>query len=132
MVKNEALVTVTGWLNDVKDFQWGRAIKVGVDVRKKNDQDEWETVDKTIYDVTTDSQVALDGVKQVVVVGRIVGTSTFAKRDGSTGSAIRVRAESVTPAANQVASGKIDAAAINEVWPTVIPGAGKPVEDAPF
>jgi hypothetical protein len=132
MVKNEALVTVTGWLNDVKDFQWGRAIKVGVDVRKKNDQDEWETVDKTIYDVTTDSQVALDGVKQVVVVGRIVGTSTFAKRDGSTGSAIRVRAESVTPAANQVASGKIDAAAINEVWPTVRPGAGKPVEDAPF
>jgi hypothetical protein len=77
MERNEALVTVTGWLNDVKDFQWGRALKVSVDVRKKNDQDEWETVDKTIYDVTTDSQTPLDDVKQVTVVGRIAGTSTF-------------------------------------------------------
>ena len=127
MEKNEALVTVTGWLNDVKDFQWGRALKVGIDVRKKNDQDEWETVDKTIYDVTTDSQTALDGVRQVTVVGRIVGTSTFAKRDGSTGSAIRVRAESVRPAGE-----KVQEAAINTVWPTVNPGQGKIDESAPF
>jgi len=27
MVKNEALVSVTGWLNDVKDFEWGRAFE---------------------------------------------------------------------------------------------------------
>ena len=127
MERNEALVTVTGWLNDVKDFQWGRALKLAVDVRKKNHQDEWETVDKTIYDVTTDSQTALDDVKQVTVVGRIVGTSTFQKRDGSTGSAIRVRAESVN-----VAGAKTQEAAINEVWPTVNPGQGKIEEGAPF
>jgi len=127
MERNEALVTVTGWLNDVKDFQWGRALKLAVDVRKKNHQDEWETVDKTIYDVTTDSQTALDDVKQVTVVGRIVGTSTFQKRDGSTGSAIRVRAESVN-----VAGAKTQEAAINEVWPTVNPGQGKIDESAPF
>jgi len=127
MERNEALVTVTGWLNDVKDFQWGRALKLAVDVRKKNHQDEWETVDKTIYDVTTDSQTPLDDVKQVTVVGRIVGTSTFQKRDGSTGSAIRVRAESVS-----VAGQKTQEAAINEVWPTVNPGQGKIEESAPF
>jgi hypothetical protein len=127
MERNEALVTVTGWLNDVKDFQWGRALKLAVDVRKKNHQDEWETVDKTIYDVTTDSQTALDDVKQVTVVGRIVGTSTFQKRDGSTGSAIRVRAESVN-----VAGAKTQEAAINQVWPTVNPGQGKIDESAPF
>jgi hypothetical protein len=69
----------------------GSCFEARVDVRKKNDQDEWETVDKTIYDVTTDSQTPLDDVKQVTVVGRIWGTSTFQKRDGSTGSAIRVR-----------------------------------------
>jgi hypothetical protein len=69
MVKNQALVTVTGWLNDVKDFDWGRALKVSVDVRKQNHQGEWETVDKTIYDVTTDNRAPLDGVKQVVVTG---------------------------------------------------------------
>ena len=127
MERNEALVTVTGWLNDVKDFHWGRALKLAVDVRKKNDQDVWETVDKTIYDVTTDSRTALDDVKQVTVVGRIVGTSTFQKRDGSTGSAIRVRAESVS-----VAGAKTQEAAINEVWPTVNPGQGKIEESAPF
>ena len=126
MERNEALVTVTGWLNDVKDFQWGRALKLAVDVRKKNHQDEWETVDKTIYDVTTDSQTALDDVKQVTVVGRIVGTSTFQKRDGSTGSAVKVRAESIVPV-----SDKVNEAALTEVWPTVNPN--KPItESAPF
>jgi len=127
MVKNEALIELTGWLNDVREFDWGTALKVAVDVRKKNDQDVWETVDKTIYDVTTDSRTALDDVKQVKVVGRIVGTSTFQKRDGSTGSAIRVRAESVN-----VAGQKTQEAAINEVWPTVNPGQGKIDESAPF
>ena len=29
MVKNEARVTVTGWLNNVADFEWGRALKLG-------------------------------------------------------------------------------------------------------
>jgi hypothetical protein len=129
MVKNEARIELTGWLNDVKDFEWGRAIKVSVDVRKKNHQDEWETVDKTIYDVTTDNRAPLDDVKQVVVSGRITGTNVFQKRDGTSGFTIKVRADSVEPAANQVVSGKVNEAAINTVWPTVTPGAA---EDAPF
>jgi hypothetical protein len=65
-------------------------------------QGEWETVDKTIYDVTTDSRTPLDGVKQVVVSGRIVGTNVFQKRDGSSGFSVKVRAESVAPAENQI------------------------------
>ena len=40
MVKNEALIELTGWLNDVREFDWGTALKVGVDVRKKNHQGE--------------------------------------------------------------------------------------------
>lgn len=128
MEKNEALVEVTGWLNDVKEFHWGVALKVAVDVRKKNDNDEWETVDKTVYDVTTDQRNALEGVKQVKVKGRITGTSTFPKRDGSTGSAIKVRATSVT-----VAGEKVQEAAIMEMWPTAVIGQAKPVdESAPF
>jgi hypothetical protein len=99
MIKNEAQVTVTGWLNDVKDFEWGRALKVSVDVRKKTEAGTWETVDKTIYDVTTDNRSPLEGVKQVVVTGRIVGTNVFEKRDGSSGFSIKVRAENVEPAA---------------------------------
>ena len=126
MEKNEAQVTVTGWLNDVKDFEWGRALKVAVDVRKKNDQDEWETVDKTVYDCTTDDRTPLDEVRQVRVVGRITGTNVFQKRDGSSGFSIKVRAESVVPL-----DGKTQSAAVNQVWPGV--GAGKPVDEgAPF
>lgn len=128
MERNEALVDLTGWLNDVKEFHWGVALKVAVDVRKKNNNDEWETVDKTVYDVTTDQRNALEGVKQVKVKGRITGTSTFPKRDGSTGSAIKVRATSITAAGE-----KVQEAAIMETWPTAVIGQGKPVdESAPF
>jgi hypothetical protein len=130
MVKNEARIELTGWLNDVKDFEWGRALKVSVDVRKQNHQGEWETVDKTTYDVVTDNREPLDGVKQVVVSGRITGTNVFQKRDGTSGFTIKVRAESVAPAANQVVSDKVDHAAVNAVWPTVTPGGIS--EEAPF
>jgi hypothetical protein len=82
MVKNEAVVKVTGWLNDIKDFDWGRALKVSVDVRKQDHQGEWQTVDKTIYDVTTeDRSVNFDGVKQVTVEGRITGTNVFQRSE---------------------------------------------------
>ena len=56
----------------------------------------------------------------------------FQKRDGTSGFTIKVRAESVVPAANQVVSGKVDHAAVNAVWPTVTPGEGKIEESAPF
>lgn len=126
MIKNEAQIELTGWLNDVKSFDWGTALKVSIDVRKKNHQGEWETVDKTVYDITTDGRTALEGVKQVTVKGRITGTSTFMKRDGSTGSAIKVRAESVN-----IASDKVSEAAILETWPTATIGRAVD-ESAPF
>jgi hypothetical protein len=94
MVKNEAKVIITGWLNDVKNFAWGNVGKVAVDQRRKNDTTgEWETVDKTIYDVVFEG--AFPDSKQVVVTGRVSGTNTYDKRDGSTGVSIKVRADSV-------------------------------------
>lgn len=127
MIKNEATITVTGWLQDVKDFDWGRALKVSVDVRKQNHQGEWETVDKTVYDVTTDDRsMIFDGIKQVTVEGRITGTNVYQKRDGSSGFSIKVRGSSITPVGS-----KVNEAAINQVWPTVNPG--QPIsESAPF
>lgn len=114
MEKNIATIELTGWLNDVKEFNWGTALKVAIDQRKQNAQGEWETVDKTVYDVTTDQPVRLDGVKQVKVIGRVAGTATFQKRDGSTGSAIKVRAESITPA------GEVsNVPPVQQVWPEV-------------
>ena len=119
MVKNEALIEVTGWLNDVKRFDWGVALKVGVDVRKKNHQDEWETVDKTVYDVTTDEVPDVEGAKQVTVTGRITGTNTFTKRDGSTGASVKVRATRIVSVGD-----KVQEAAIMEQWPTAKIGQG--------
>ena len=96
MIKNQALVTVTGWLNDPKVFGWGSAAKVSVDVRKQNDSGEWETVDKTVYDVTYEG--TFPDARQVTVDGRISGLNTYEKRDGTTGVSVKVRAESVIPA----------------------------------
>jgi len=103
---------------------------VSVDVRKKNSEGTWETVDKTVYDVTTDGKSPLEGVKQIKVTGRIIGTNTFQKRDGSTGVSIKVRAESV-----EVASDKVNEAAIMETWPTAKMGpavVNSQLEEAPF
>ena len=123
MVKNQANIELTGWLNDVKHFQWGSALKVSVDVRKQNQQGQWETVDKTVYDCTTNEQVRLDGVKQVNVVGRITSTQTFQKRDGSTGAAVKVRIESVQPVVEAESH-----SAPHTVWPEakLIPDANAP------
>jgi hypothetical protein len=128
MVKNEALIEVTGWLNEVKQFDWGVALKVSVDVRKKNHQDEWETVDKTIYDVTTDVMPDVQGAKQVTVTGEIKGTKIFTRRDGSTGAAVKVKATEIVSVGD-----KVQEAAIMEQWPTAKIGQGKPVdENTPF
>jgi hypothetical protein len=96
MIRNQALVTVTGWLNDPKTFDWGSAAKVSVDVRKKNDLGVYETVDKVAYDVTYEG--VFPDAKQVTVTGRIVGLNIFDKRDGTTGVSVKVRADSVIAA----------------------------------
>jgi len=96
MIRNQATISVTGWLNDPKTFDWGSAAKVSVDQRKQNSQGIWETVDKTVYDVTFDG--SFPDTKQVIVEGRITGLNTFPKKDGTTGVSVKVRAESVRAA----------------------------------
>jgi len=96
MIRNQALVTVTGWLNDAKTFDWGSAAKVSVDIRKQNAAGEWETVDKLVYDVTYEG--SFPDAKQVIATGRIVGVNTYEKRDGTTGVSVKVRADSVIAA----------------------------------
>jgi len=112
----------------VKDLS-GVALEGERGCEKKNHQDEWETVDKTIYDVTTDDKSRdFDQVKQVTVTGRIFGTNVFQKRDGTSGFSIKVRGESIVPAGE-----KVREAAIMEQWPTAKIGQGNPVdESAPF
>ena len=96
MIRNQAQVVVTGWLNDAKTFDWGSAAKVSVDQRKQNSAGVWETVDKIVYDVTFEG--AFPDAKQVTVTGRISGLNLYEKRDGTSGASIKVRAESVVAA----------------------------------
>jgi hypothetical protein len=96
MIRNQAQVVVTGWLNDPKTFDWGSAAKVSVDQRKQNSAGVWETVDKIVYDVTFEG--AFPDAKQVTVTGRISGLNLYEKRDGTSGASIKVRAESVVAA----------------------------------
>jgi hypothetical protein len=96
MIRNQAQVVVTGWLNDAKVFDWGSAAKVSVDQRKQNSAGVWETVDKIVYDVTFEG--AIPDAKQVTVTGRISGLNLYEKRDGSSGASIKVRAESIVAA----------------------------------
>lgn len=101
MVRNQASVVVTGWLNDTKTFDWGNVGKVAVDQRRKNDiTGQWETVDKIVYDVSYEG--IFPDAQQVTVTGRITGINTYDKRDGTIGISIKVRADSVEAAAEAV------------------------------
>lgn len=99
MIKNEAIVKITGWLNDTKSFDWGSAGKVSVDVRKKTDEGKWETVDRVTYDVTFEA--GFPNAERVTVEGRITGLNVYEKRDGSTGVSVKVRANSVVAATDK-------------------------------
>lgn len=48
-------LTFTGWLNDVKTFDWGTVLKMSHSVRKQNDAGNWETVSKDYVDVIIDN-----------------------------------------------------------------------------
>lgn len=103
----QATIVLTGWLDNVKDFGDWTAVKVSVDQRRKNAAGEWETVDKTVYDVSVSGSFSIaDNVKRVTVVGRISGTAIYDKRDGSKGVSIKVRAESIEEARDNDAPAK--------------------------
>lgn len=91
-------VEFEGWLNDVKQFDWGHVLKVSHDQRAKNEATgEWETVGKDYIDVTVTPEqfAAVNGARKVRVIGSLK-VSTFNKSDGSTGVALKVRAKDVT------------------------------------
>jgi len=44
-------LTFTGWLNDVKSFDWGTVLKMSHSVRKKDEAGNWQTVSKDFVDV---------------------------------------------------------------------------------
>jgi hypothetical protein len=94
-----AQIKITGWLNGIKEFDWGTTLSVSVTNRIKNQSTgEWETASRDYYDVVLNDGVTLGNIKendQVVVEGSFKVGKTFAKKDGSTGVELRVRATSI-------------------------------------
>lgn len=86
-----------GYVNEVKDFTWGTVAKMSHNRRKKNEQTgDWETVGKDYLDVVLPKgETVKEG--SLLKVGGTFTVDTFEKRDGSTGVAIKVRAEYVQP-----------------------------------
>lgn len=94
-----AQIKLTGWLNGIKQFDWGTTLSVSVTNRVKNQTTgEWETASRDYYDVVLNDGVTLGNIKendQIVVEGSFKVGKTFAKKDGSTGVELRVRATSI-------------------------------------
>ena len=122
-----------GFVNEVKNFDWGTVYNISHNQVRKTPQGTWETVGRDYFSV-----IAPDGCQplaenmRVSVKGRMK-TKTFDKRDGSKGVSLEVRADDITVmSAGTAREDKVNEAAINAVWPTVNAGQGTLDEMAPF
>jgi hypothetical protein len=92
-------ITLTGWVNQVKEFDWGTTLTVSVANRIKNQSTgEWETASRDYYDVVLNDGVQLGPIKvddQVTVNGTFKLGKTYQKKDGSTAVELKVRANSI-------------------------------------
>jgi len=96
-----------GFVQEIKEFGWGTVVTVVHNQRAKNDATgQWETVGKDYLDVTTDGPIPAKDTK-VSVQGRLK-VSTYQKRDGSTGVALKVAGATISEATrgNAVAAAK--------------------------
>lgn len=122
-----------GFVNEVKNFDWGTVYNVSHNQVRKTPQGQWETVGRDYFSV-----VAPDGTQplaenmRVNVKGRLK-TKTFEKRDGSKGISLEVRADEISVLAQgTLREDKVNEAAVQAVWPTVNPGQSAIDELAPF
>jgi hypothetical protein len=84
-----------GFVQDVRNFDWGTVVVVAHNQRAKSASGQWETVGKDYIDVTFDG-VTPEKDTLVKVKGTLK-VSTYAKKDGSTGVALKVRASELYP-----------------------------------
>lgn len=87
-----------GYVNEVKPFSWGTALRMSHSQRAKNkDTGIWETVGKDKLDVILPEGFNADLVKEGMLLN-VLGTfkvETFEKRDGTLDYAFKVRATDI-------------------------------------
>jgi hypothetical protein len=84
-----------GFVQDVRNFDWGTVVVVAHNQRAKSASGEWETVGKDYIDVTFDG-VAPAKETLVKVKGNLK-VSTYDKKDGTKGVSLKVRASELYP-----------------------------------
>ena len=87
-------IEFTGYINEVKKFEWGTVYDISHAQRLQNDSGEWETSGYDYFSVIGDP--GLEKNKRVTVTGRLK-TKRYEKKDGGTGVKLEVRAESIVP-----------------------------------
>lgn len=101
-IKSKATITVVGYLNEIKEFSWGKVLTVSVANSIKNKETgQWETASRDYYDVIPADGVDISSVSKdqvIQVEGSFKIGKTYAKKDGTTGVELKVRATSVKPA----------------------------------
>lgn len=122
-----------GFINEVKNFEWGTVYNVSHNQVRKTPQGTWETIGRDYFSVIApDGTPSLTENSRVNVKGRMK-TKTFEKRDGTKGTSLEVRAEEISVLTQGTQrEDKRNEAAVNAVWPTVNAGQGTIEEMAPF
>lgn len=105
-------VKFTGFVNEVKKFEWGTVLKVSHNQVKKNDLGKWETVSRDYFDVIVPSDSVFAENDRIDVVGKLK-TKFFDKKDGTKGVSLEVRGDEVTK------SGKSSTPSIPASWAPV-------------
>lgn len=88
-----SIITIpAAWVNEIKEFDWGYAVKIAEDQRAKNaETGQWETVEKTKFDLTVPREIGFD----FKVGDRITVVGKFRTKKWEKGENLLVRAQSV-------------------------------------
>jgi hypothetical protein len=83
-------IEFSGYINEVKKFEWGTVYDISHAQRQQNEGGQWETVGYDYFSVIGDPGFEKD--QRVTVKGRLK-TKKYDKRDGTKGTTLEVRAE---------------------------------------
>ena len=83
-------IEFSGYINEVKKFEWGTVYDISHAQRQQNESGQWETVGYDYFSVIGDPGFEKD--MRVTVKGRLK-TKKYDKRDGTKGTTLEVRAE---------------------------------------
>lgn len=102
-------IQFTGFLQEVKHFDWGTVVEIAHTNRKKNDAGEWETTSTDYIDVIVDAKNK-DAYKHIfdlpqstrLAVNGNMKWNIYTKRDGSPGAKMKVWADEIEQVGNPV------------------------------